>query len=164
VGHHRTDDRLVGWQDVMPTLLDMAGIESPGSVEGLSMVGQEKREWLYGEWGEGPSATRMVHDGRYKLIYYAAGNRLQLFDLQEDPQEMNDLAASPDGGGVPGRLVELLCDELYGGDEGWLQEGRLVGLPDRTVEPMPNRGLSGQRGVHYPPPPLDPSGKVVGTP
>ena len=164
VGHHRTDDRLVGWQDVMPTLLDLAGISAPESVEGLSMVGEKKREWLYGEWGEGPSATRMVHDGRYKLIYYAAGNRLQLFDLQEDPHEMNDLAASPDGGGVPGQLVELLCDELYGGDEGWLQDGRLVGLPDRAVEPMPNRGLSGQRGVYYPQPPLDPSGKVVGTP
>ncbi|NJN83660.1 MAG: sulfatase-like hydrolase/transferase, partial [Caldilineaceae bacterium] len=32
VGHHRVDDRLVGWQDVMPTLLDLAGLEIPDSV------------------------------------------------------------------------------------------------------------------------------------
>jgi arylsulfatase len=164
VGHHRTDDRLVGWQDVMPTLLDLAGIPVPDTVEGLSTVGAETRGWLYGEWGEGPAATRMIHDGRYKLIYYATGNRLQLFDLQEDPHELNDLAASPDGGAIPGRLVEHLCDELYGGDEEWLQDGQLVGLPDRAYEPMPDRGLSGQRGVHYPPPPLDTAGEVVGTP
>ncbi|MEZ5394930.1 MAG: sulfatase-like hydrolase/transferase [Bryobacterales bacterium] len=58
VGHHRTDDRIVGWQDVMPTLLDLAGIEIPSSVEGLSMVGERKREYLYGEVGEGGQAMR----------------------------------------------------------------------------------------------------------
>ena len=38
VGHHCVDDRLVGWQDIMPTLLDLAGIAVPESVEGVSMV------------------------------------------------------------------------------------------------------------------------------
>src|SRR5690606_24596622 len=32
VGHHRVDNRLVGWQDVMPTLLDLAGIPIPSQV------------------------------------------------------------------------------------------------------------------------------------
>ena len=74
VGHHRVDDRLVGWQDVMPTLLHLAGIDIPDTVEGIPMVGDQKREWLYGEIGVGGSATRMVHEGRFKLIYYATGN------------------------------------------------------------------------------------------
>jgi arylsulfatase len=89
VGHHRVDDRLVGLQDVMPTLLDLCGIPIPETVEGLSMVGERRREWLYGEIGEDATATRMVHDGRSKLIYYPTGNCRQLFDVQEDPHELH---------------------------------------------------------------------------
>jgi arylsulfatase len=164
VGHHRTDDRVVGLQDVMPTLLDLAGIAIPKTVEGLSMVGTERREWLFGECDENALATRMLHDGRYKLIYYPTGNRVQLFDLQNDPRESNDLSGSPDHSKVRGRLTELLCKELYGGDQEWLQGGELLGLPDRAYEPWPERGLKGQRGIHWPPPPLDLSGQVIGAP
>ena len=149
-GHHRVDDRLIGWQDVMPTLLDLAGIEIPSTVDGISMVGQQGREWLYGEFGEDAQATRMIYDGRFKLIYYAAGNRLQLFDLWDDPQELIDLSASPAQAEVRERLTGLLIGELYGSDEGWVRDGRLVGLPDQVAEPRPNRGLSSQRGVHWP--------------
>ena len=53
----------------MPTLLDLAGVEIPDSVEGLSMVGQPRRSALY-ECGEDASASRMLRDERYKLIYY----------------------------------------------------------------------------------------------
>jgi arylsulfatase A-like enzyme len=38
-GCHRADARLVGLQDVMPTLLELAGVPIPSTVEGLSMVG-----------------------------------------------------------------------------------------------------------------------------
>jgi arylsulfatase A-like enzyme len=149
------DDRLVGLQDVMPTLLDLAGIDIPESVEGLSMVGEQRRADLYGECSEGYDATRMIHDGRYKLIYYAGGNVTQLFDLQEDPRELHNLAACPEHADTLDRLTARLIEELYGSDEQWLQEGRLVGLPARPNQPVPNRGLYGQRGSHWPPPPRD---------
>lgn len=153
VGHHRVDDRLVGWQDVMPTLLDLAGIDVPETVGGLSMIGEQKRDWFYGEIDEGPRATRMIHDGRYKLIYYSAGNHRQLFDLAEDPKELTNLADSPDHAEVVRRLTDILISQLYGGDEAWVEDGRLVGLPDRVYAPGPNRGLTSQRGAHWPPPP-----------
>lgn len=153
VGHGRVDDRLVGWQDVMPTLLDLAGVPIPPTVEGLSMVGEQKREWFYGEIDEGDFATRMIHDGRYKLVYYAAGNHRQLFDLYADPHELTDLAASPAHTPTLERLTALLISQLYGGDEGWVQNGSLVGLPNREFHPGPNRGLSSQRSTHWPPPP-----------
>jgi arylsulfatase len=153
VGHHRVDDRLVGWQDVMPTLLDLTGVEIPASVEGRSMVGQRRRDWFYGEIDEGALATRMIHDGRYKLVYYPAGNSRQLFDLVEDPNEQHDLAPTPEHAGRLERLTELLIGELYGDDEAWVQEGELVGLPNRPFTPGPNRGLASQRSNHWPPPP-----------
>jgi hypothetical protein len=34
---------------------------------------------------------RMARDGRFKLIYYPGIKRYQLFDLQADPDETNDL-------------------------------------------------------------------------
>jgi arylsulfatase A-like enzyme len=164
VGHHRIDNRLVGWQDVMPTLLDLADIPVPAHVDGISMVGEARRGLLYGECGEDSMATRMVHDGRYKLIYYPVGNRLQLFDLERDPNELEDLAGSPIVTKVQERLTQHLITEFYGGDVAWVQAGVLVGLPDRQYTPRPDRGLSGQRGIHWPPPPLDVSGKPVGAP
>ncbi len=153
VGHHRTENRLVGWQDVMPTLLDLAGIDIPPSVEGISMVGDKRREALYGECTEGASATRMVHNGRHKLIYYATGNRVQLFDLTEDPRELNDLSDSADHTEIRKDLTNKLIAELYGSDETWVVNGQLVGLPDQPSGSKPNRGLSGQRGSHWPVPP-----------
>jgi arylsulfatase A-like enzyme len=153
VGHHRVDDRLVGLQDVMPTLLDLCGVPFPGTVEGISVVGERRRDWLYGEIGEDAAATRMVHDGRYKLIYYATGNHRQLFDVQEDAQERHDLAGVPDHAATLERLTQILVGQLNGGDEAWLQGGRLVGTPGRRFLPGPNKGLSSQRGDHWPPPP-----------
>ena len=35
---------------------------------------------------------RAVRNERWKLIRYPCANETQLFDLQNDPQEMNDLA------------------------------------------------------------------------
>jgi len=151
VGFDREDDRLVGWQDVMPTLLGLAGIEVPETVQGRSMLG-ERRAHLYGEIGEGARATRMVHDGRHKLIYYPAGNRVQLFDLEEDPAELTDFAESPEHTETRERLEGVLIAELYGGDEEWVEDGKLVGLAGEELTPGPNRGLSGQRGGHWPPP------------
>jgi arylsulfatase len=164
VGHHRVDERLVGWQDVMPTLLDLAGLEVPTSVDGLSMVGAERRAYLYGECGEDAMATRMIRECRHKLIYYPVGDYTQLFDLENDPEERHNLAGLPDHAEIEERLTRLLIDELYGEDETWLHDGQLIGLPDQQYQPKPDRGLSGQRGIHWPPPPLDLSGKPVGAP
>ena len=158
------DDRLVGWQDVMPTLLDLAGIPVPDSVEGISMVGEERRPYLFGEVGEGPMAARMIRQGQYKLIYYPTGNRFHLFDLDADPQEMHDLSEEASHASLRQQMTALLVDELYGNDQDWLQEGKLVGLPDQEWQPVENRELSGQRGLHWPPPPLDLSGRQVGMP
>jgi arylsulfatase len=153
VGHHRTDDRLVGWQDIMPTLLDLAGVEIPDTVEGISMVGDQKRDFLYGEIDEEPRSSRMIRDERYKLIYYAIGNRSFLFDLEEDPKEMNNLADSAEHANTLKRLQDILIGQLYGGDEDWVKNGKLVGKPNKTFAIGPNRGLTSQRGAHWPPPP-----------
>ena len=166
VGHHRVDDRLVGLQDLMPTLLDLADIRIPQSCDGISMVGERRRETLYGDCLENVSATRMLHDGRHKLIWYPAGNRVQLFDLEEDPAELDDLGAHPDYAETRSRLEQALVEALYGVDleQGWVKEGRLQGFAPPPYEARPDRSLSGQRGLHYPEPPEAAKDVMVGFP
>jgi len=150
VGHGVVDERLVGWQDIMPTLLNMAGIAVTESVQGLSMLGDRRRDFLYGEVGRDQGATRMVHDGRYKLIYYAAGNDVQLFDLQDDPEELINLAATTAYHSKRRELERLLKAQLCGEDQKWVVDGELAGLPAEPWHDGPNKGLSSQRGGHWP--------------
>ena len=80
----------------MPTLLDLAGVSiSLIRLKGGSIVGDQKRDWFYGEVGEDNHATRMIHDGRYKLVYYPVGNcRPAVSICRSDPDELIDLSGS----------------------------------------------------------------------
>ena len=149
MGHHKVDDRLVELRDVMPTLLDLAGVPIPKTVEGVSLISDESRDFLYGEHYEGDRATRMIRDERYKLIYYAVGNITQLFDLQEDPDETHNLAESPAHTETKERLTQKLIENLYGSDLEWLKNNNIVGLPDKQYEPTPTRHLRSQRGWRF---------------
>ena len=133
-------------RDVMPTLLDLAGIPIPETVEGYSLVSAHRRDHLYCEHWEDDRAMRMIRTGRYKLIWYPVGSRFQLFDLEEDPQEMHDLAGDPAYADVHSDLADLLADSLYGSDLRWVRDGQLVGEPDVEFTRAPSRGLAGQRG------------------
>ena len=102
------------------------------------------------ERGEEGDATRMIREERYKLIYYPVGNRVQLFDLQEDPLELKDLGGLPEFQEIRRGLEQQLIEEMYGSDEQWVDGGQLKGEPDREYTPPPNRGLSGWHGLHWP--------------
>ena len=151
------DGRLVELRDMMPTLLEMAGIPVPDTVEGLSILDPgARRDHVYGELWEDDRATRMIRTEDYKLIYYALGNRFQLFDMKNDPGEMRDLSEDPAHAKALADLAGRLVSRLYGSDLKWLQAGRLAGLPDKTFKFRPsqknagvlkNRDLLIQRGI-----------------
>lgn len=162
VSQNALDSRLVGLQDVMPTLLDIAGLEVPASCTGISMIGHQRREILYCEAMEGPTATRMVTNDQYKLIWYPAGNRLQLFDIVKDPAETNNLSTYAVHSDLINDLTSKLIMELYGIDEEWVINGKLVGFEAPESIPVQNRNLSGQRGLHYPPIPVSDPSKAHG--
>ena len=154
VPHHNEDDRLTGLQDVMPTLLELCGIPVPGTVEGVSMLGNKKHEFLLGEDGEDEHSSRMIHDGRHKLIYYPVGNRVQLFDIADDPHEMTDRFDDRAYRSVQARLIERLVSEMYGSDEKWITDGKITGEPGRDFQSGPNPSLYAQRGDQWPTPPI----------
>ncbi|MEZ6071048.1 MAG: sulfatase-like hydrolase/transferase [Pirellulales bacterium] len=90
-------DALVYLYDVMPTLLDVAGVPLPEAVEGQDLVpiwrGERAtiRDTLFTTYED---IQRAVRDGRWKLIRYPKIDHTQLFDLEADPNELNNLAES----------------------------------------------------------------------
>jgi arylsulfatase A-like enzyme len=157
------DDRLVGLQDVMPTLLDLAGVPIPHTVEGISMVGG-KRQVLFGECRDDANATRMMHDGRHKLVWYPAGNVVQLFDLERDPGEAADVSRDVQYAGVRHELEKALVAHAHGVDRAWIADGRLAGFDPGPFACKADRAWGGQRGMHYPTPPTSDPTKPVGAP
>jgi arylsulfatase A-like enzyme len=133
---HRRCDRPVSLFDIMPTLLDAAGLNIPDSVDGSSMLklmrepSPEWREYVHGEHSRCYAAhneMQYVTDGRWKYIWLPQLDREQLFDLAADPGECRDLA---DHSEYQDRLRywrERLVAELAPRDLGLTDGERLVG-------------------------------------
>lgn len=91
-------DMDVYLQDIMASALDVAGVEKPEYVEFSSFMAQAKGEQtesnydaIYGGYRE---LQRMIRKDDFKLIAYPTAKKLRLFDMQNDPFEMNDLSDS----------------------------------------------------------------------
>jgi arylsulfatase A-like enzyme len=114
---------LVQNLDMAPTLLDLAGIEVPDRMQGNSLqtllAGEKPGNWrdhAYFHYYEYPHGWHSVnkHEGvrgdRYKLIrfYNDEGERFELFDLKEDPTEVDNRYGKPELEAVATRLKEEL--------------------------------------------------------
>jgi arylsulfatase A-like enzyme len=101
--------------DLARTLLTMAGLRTPGHMDGadLSVLfgGGEPpaRDLAYG----GYTDSHFLRSERWAYMSDNAGERPKLFDLSEDPEEANDLAAV-----LPDMVAELRAavEERAGGE------------------------------------------------
>jgi len=84
-------------QDIMPTVLEIANIEIPDFVDFHSIIPLiEGKQGNYSSiYGCYTMTQRMIRSEGYKLIAYPKAKKLRLFDLNNDPLEMNDLANDP---------------------------------------------------------------------
>ena len=121
------NNHLVSNLDFAQTFLDMAGVKQPSDMQGLSlkplMMGESPGDWrtsLYYRYYEypGPHSVRQ-HEGvattRYKLIHFYVLDEWELYDLQNDPHEMQNQYDNPDYADVvTGLKKELLrLREVY---------------------------------------------------
>lgn len=106
-----TSNEMVQNIDMAPTFLEMAGQEVPSTMQGSSLLpllsNTLEEPWRnaiyyhYQEYNEGRIAHRVAeHYGirteRYKLIYVYRHDFWELYDLQQDPEEMHNRIDDPE--------------------------------------------------------------------
>ncbi len=100
--------------DIYPTLCDFASIEKPSGLEGISQAdvirGKSKsvRDTIFLAYRD---FQRGVRQGPWKLLRYPQVDRTQLFNLDEDPDELQDLAANPAQQPRVRELMTLLTEQ-----------------------------------------------------
>ena len=98
----RTTDLLSAFWDVMPTLLDLAGVVPPAGIDGISMLPtllgkstQKKHDYLYWEFHE-QKGKQAVRAGKWKAVRLNLADKdnctTELYDLEKDPGEEKNLA------------------------------------------------------------------------
>tara|TARA_B100001175_G_scaffold317024_1_gene332551 strand:+ start:681 stop:2138 length:1458 start_codon:yes stop_codon:yes gene_type:complete len=91
-------EKEVYLQDIMATSLELADIPIPKSVKFKSFLKLVKRKnnepnYPEGIYGAYIDYQRMIRKDGYKLIIYPKIKKTLLFDLKNDPLEMNDLSS-----------------------------------------------------------------------
>ncbi|MDO4412586.1 arylsulfatase [Cutibacterium sp.] len=124
-------DELVELRDVMPTLLDCAGVDIPDSVEGRSILPLLRNEssWrthLHGEHFLLNQSLQWIWWDNYQYIWMSGSGKEQLFDLKADPRQLHDLSDDPSHAHQLDHGRRLLIAELTGREEGFVHDGSLV--------------------------------------
>lgn len=117
---------LISQLDILPTMLELAGIDVPESMQGVSFAplmsnpSQSTRDSLmlsfnrfainHDQFGAF-YPIRCVVDERYKLVINLLDTD-ELYDLENDPYEMFNLIDDPSLGNVRVRLHEMLLEEM----------------------------------------------------
>lgn len=127
-------DALVELLDVAPTLLEAAGVPIPSGMQGRSLTPvltgrtREHRDSIYCEHFDSsflydpPPMASCIRTGQYKLSYYHNLNVGELYDLQKDPGEVENLWTSRNVKDVRAEMTEKLLDRMI-----------------ETVDPLPER-------------------------
>jgi arylsulfatase len=134
-------------RDILPTCLDAAGVPvAEGEFDGRSLL--ELARGNTDKWREvidlehstcyaGAEPWNALTDGRMKYIFYATSGREELFDLQNDPPELHDLAPDPAQQETLRMWRDRLVKHLAVRGEPFVKDGKLV-APRTNVLYSPN--------------------------
>ncbi|GAB1453461.1 hypothetical protein MASR2M47_35170 [Draconibacterium sp.] len=111
-----TNEHISAFWDVLPTFAELAGVEAPANIDGISFLpsllkkeGQKKHDYLYWEFHE-QGGRKALRKGDWKLVQYnvfdTEKTTTELYDLATDIGEENNVAAEhPE---IVSELVELI--------------------------------------------------------
>lgn len=137
----RKTDVLASQVDVLPTLLDLAGIAAPDGMDGVSLReelagGTIEREEMFAEYHskqQWANPIRSVRTEQWKLNQYLDGGR-ELYDLANDPGEKVNLAGSPDHAEIESEMYARLDRWAQATDDRlWAETRELHGAEEASV-------------------------------
>jgi len=127
-------DALVELVDLAPTLLEAAGLDVPAAMQGRSLLPiltgeadpSSHRDAVYSEyynaWTHKHSYGTMLRTRHEKIVVYHGIDQGELYDLDEDPDEFDNLWDRPDRAAMKMRLLKQAFDASV-----------------HTMDPMPPR-------------------------
>lgn len=132
-------DVPVSLYDVMPTVLDICGLELPSDMEGISLVGACKgetpyRPYVQGEHIQGYSYAEdnyFLTDGKFKYIYHFKTGRERFFDLRDNKREEKDEIDNPEFAETIIKMRQFTIDDLEkrnSEDQVFVKDGKLVSI------------------------------------
>ena len=141
--------------DIMPTLLEVAGVDIPGPIyddreiyvpDGISMLPVLKSEATSVRGDDNPvgyelAGSSAVFQGKYKLMQNLApkgAGDWELFDIEADPSELTNLAE---------QMPELV-EELKAFYASYSEEVNLVPVPD-GYNPLEQTAINAKRGASH---------------
>lgn len=107
-------DSLVEEVDVMPTLLELLGVNPPPGVQGKSLVplarnpGSRHKAAVFSEF----PTIKMARSREWKLVHYTNAKYGELYHLTEDPYELTNLYDDPHYAAARAEMQGLLTDWL----------------------------------------------------
>lgn len=110
-------DALISNIDILPTMLELAGEPVPEDIQGITqlpvLTGESSsvRDLAFCETGLAGVQRKAVWHEDWKLIYRSGVNKMELYNLKDDPHECNDLSDDPEHQSKRHQLVELMLKE-----------------------------------------------------
>jgi len=151
-GSRRMAEEVVELRDVMPTLLEAAGLPIPETVDGRSLLplldapAADWRPYIHGEHCTcyaPEQEMQYVTDGRRKLVWLPRIGEQQFFDLEAGPGELRNLIADPARQQEIDRWRGYLVGELEKRECGWVRDGKLHCPEEALVSPYKEERYKG---------------------
>ena len=115
----RTIDAMCQQMDLGPTILELAGVEVPDTLEAITALPAlenkpwDGRQYVFAEQARDNILTdckfmTMVRNKQFKLVHFLDEPSGQLFDLSSDPQEVRNLWNDPASNETKQKLLAVL--------------------------------------------------------
>jgi arylsulfatase len=123
-------NELVGNQDILPTILNSIGIESPSSVTGINLMplmnGEEtniNREVLHGEHF---GCMHFLVSKEFKFIWNYKTNQKELYSLKNDPMECKNIISEDNFKSIGVDFEKMLMEKLSTRGNLFVKNGKLT--------------------------------------